>query len=69
MKGVLPDDGGDAEEVLALFARKGVNEAVLAAQLQREGTEAFNKSWSDLMACIATKSAILETPAIGGARP
>jgi hypothetical protein len=28
--------------------------------LQREGAEAFNKSWHDLMACIASKSELLK---------
>jgi len=58
--GVLPDDGGDAEEVLAEFARTGVDDTALAAQLQREGTESFDKSWNDLMDCIASKSTMLE---------
>ena len=48
LKGVLPVDGGDAEEVLAEFARLGVDDAALAAQLQREGAESFDKSWQDL---------------------
>jgi transaldolase len=37
VKSALPDDGGDAEEVLAKFARVGVNDSALAAELQREG--------------------------------
>ena len=61
LKGVLPVDGGDAEEVLAEFTRIGVDDAALAAQLQREGTESFDKAWQDLMARIASKSASLET--------
>jgi len=60
VKGVLPREGGDAEEVLAEFQRAGVNEAALAAELQREGTEAFDKSWNHLMECIATKVALLK---------
>ena len=39
----------------------GVDDAALAAQLQREGTEAFDKSWQDLMDRIASKSAKLKT--------
>jgi transaldolase len=69
LNGVLPADGGDAEEVLAAFAQKGVDDAVVAGQLQREGIEAFDRSWRDLMSCIAAKSAILETSAIAGSRP
>jgi transaldolase len=56
VKGVLPPDGGDAETVLAEFALAGVDDAALAATLQREGAESFAKSWRDLMGRIASKS-------------
>ena len=56
VKGALPDDGGDAEQVLAEFSKAGVDIAELAERLQREGAEAFNKSWNDLMSCLRTKS-------------
>jgi transaldolase len=59
VKGALPTDGGDAEDVLAQFTREGVNEETLAADLQREGTQAFDKSWNDLLACLASKSALV----------
>jgi transaldolase len=52
---VLPVDEGYAEAVLAEFAREGIDDEALAADLQREGTAAFSKSWSDLMYCIASK--------------
>jgi transaldolase len=55
LRGELPADGGDAEATLAEFARAGVDQAELAERLLREGTQAFDKSWSDLMACIASK--------------
>ena len=54
---VLPVDEGYAEAVLAEFTREGVNDEALAADLQREGTAAFAKSWNDLMYRIAEKSA------------
>jgi len=60
VKGVLPRDGGDAEEILRQFQDAGVNHATLAAQLQREGAEAFGKSWNDLLKCIATKVTLLK---------
>ena len=60
LKGEMPLDGGDAEEVLAQFARLGIDDAALAAELQREGAEAFDKSWRDLLELIASKSATLE---------
>jgi transaldolase len=59
VKEVMPRNGGDAEDVLAEFSRAGVNDRELAAQLQREGAEAFDKSWSDLMECIAAKARLL----------
>jgi transaldolase len=58
VKGFLPVDEGYAEEVLAEFAREGVNDEVLATRLQREGVEAFASSWSDLMASIASRSSL-----------
>jgi transaldolase len=60
LKGEMPLDGGDAEEVLAQFARLGIDDAALAEELQREGAEAFDKSWQDLLGLIASKSAALE---------
>ena len=56
---MLPHDGGDAEEVLARFRQAGVDLDALAEQLQREGAAAFVKSWEDLLACVAEKSATL----------
>jgi len=53
---VLPVDGGDAEEILAGFAKVGVDDAALAAQLQREGAQSFAESWNELMDSIASKS-------------
>jgi transaldolase len=61
LKGALPVDGGDAEEMLAEFTRIGVDAAALAGQLQREGVQSFDKSWRDLMDRIASKSGTLET--------
>jgi transaldolase len=61
LPGVMPLDGGDAENVLAEFAHQGVDQNQLAAQLQREGAEAFTKSWRDLLDVIASKSATLTT--------
>ena len=37
------------------FARAGIDEVQLAAQLQHEGTQAFAKSWQDLLKCLAAK--------------
>jgi len=56
---ILPADGGDCEAVLAQFAKAGINNDALAARLQDDGAESFVKSWKDLMAVIASKSAAL----------
>jgi transaldolase len=56
---ILPADGGDCEEVLAQFAKAGIDVNELAAQLQDEGAKSFVKSWNDLMDVIASKSAAL----------
>ncbi|TMA34878.1 MAG: transaldolase [Deltaproteobacteria bacterium] len=56
---LLPADGGDSEQVLAEFARDGVDIDALAARLQQEGAASFAKSWDQLMAVIEAKSAAL----------
>jgi transaldolase len=56
---ILPSDGGDCEEVLAEFAKVGVDIDALATRLQDEGAASFVKSWNELMAVIASKSAAL----------
>jgi transaldolase len=56
---VLPANGGDCEEILAEFARAGIDPGALAIQLQDEGAKAFVKSWNELMAVIAGKTATL----------
>lgn len=57
---LLPEDGGDCEEVLAQFAKAGIDIDALAARLQEEGAKSFSKSWNDLMAVISSKSASLD---------
>src|SRR5664279_1349348 len=57
----MPRDGGDCEQVLADFAKAGVDIDALAAQLQSDGAKSFVESWSDLMSVIASKSATLQT--------
>ena len=55
----LPADGGEAEAQLAAFAQAGVDVGALAAQLQREGAEAFVGSWRSLLATLESKHAAL----------
>ena len=57
---ILPADGGDCEEVLARFAKAGIDVDALAAQLQDEGAKSFVNSWNELMGVISTKSAALK---------
>jgi transaldolase len=56
---ILPADGGDCEEVLAQFAKAGIDIDALGAQLQDEGAKSFVSSWHELMEVIASKSAAL----------
>ena len=56
VKGVMAEDGGDAESVLARFAKAGIDTDALARELQRDGAQAFVKSWQELMTRIAEKS-------------
>lgn len=59
VKGALPTDDGDAEALLVEFAQAGVDNVALAADLQREGTAAFARSWRDLLDRIAAKTDVL----------
>jgi transaldolase len=56
----LSPGGGRSEAVLAEHTRAGVDLGRLAAKLQADGAAAFVKSWNDLLAVIAAKSAALE---------
>ncbi|MEO6024125.1 MAG: transaldolase, partial [Burkholderiales bacterium] len=55
----LPVDGGYANAVLEEFRREGVDDEALAARLQREGADAFAKSWHALLSRIREKSSQL----------
>ncbi|HXD05774.1 MAG TPA: transaldolase [Burkholderiaceae bacterium] len=52
----MPVDGGDAEAVIEQMRREGIDDAALAARLQREGAEAFSTSWGELLSRIKEKS-------------
>jgi transaldolase len=56
---VLAPDSGECERVLGAFGEAGIDIETLASQLQNEGAESFVKSWSDLMACIDSKTAMM----------
>jgi len=59
VKGVIPKDGGDAEDVLKRFEKAGIDVKALAEKLQVDGAESFVKSWTELMKRIADKSKAL----------
>ena len=59
VQSVMALDGGDAEQVLAAFAKAGIDVDAIAAKLQVEGAESFVKSWKELMKRIEQKSAAL----------
>jgi transaldolase len=52
----LPEDGGDAEEVLQAHRDVGIDTDALAVRLQKDGAAAFVKSWSDLLDTIRSES-------------
>ncbi|QRP63841.1 transaldolase [Rhodanobacter sp. FDAARGOS 1247] len=56
LHGVMDVDGGDADAVLARISAAGVDIDQLALTLQREGAEAFVKSWHHLLDGIAEKA-------------
>jgi transaldolase len=60
---MMSADGSDCEEVIGEFARAGIDDDALAAQLQEEGAKAFVKSWNDLMTVIDSKSNALKQAA------
>lgn len=59
LRGPMAEDGGDCEAVLARFAEAGIDVDALAVQLQRDGAQAFVKSWKALLGRISEKSAVL----------
>jgi transaldolase len=59
LHGAMAEDGGDAEAILARFAQAGVDVDALAIRLQREGAQAFVKSWQALMERIDARSGAL----------
>jgi len=62
---LLPPDGGDCEEVLAKFAKAGIDIYALAARFQIEGLASLVKSWNELIETIASKRLRLGEGQIG----
>lgn len=65
LRGTMAEDGGDCEQVIASFNEAGIDDAVLAEGLQRDGAAAFVRSWGQLLERLAAKGA---TVARAGAR-
>ena len=55
---LIPADGGNAELVLKEFADAGIDVTALAARLQEEGKQSFNKSWEELLKTIGEKRGV-----------
>jgi transaldolase len=55
----LPADGGDADEVFQAHRDQGIDTDALGLRLQKEGAEAFVKSWEELLGTIKSESARL----------
>jgi transaldolase len=60
IKHLMARDGSDADQMLERFAKAGIDHEALAAQLQKEGAEAFVKSWKELLGVITTKTEALK---------
>ena len=62
IKNVMSQDSSSAETLLAEFKKAGIGVDVLASQLQRDGADAFVKSWQQLLKRIAEKRARISAP-------
>jgi transaldolase len=56
IEGTLPDDGGDCETTISRIENAGIDTDALAGKLQKDGADAFVKSWNDLLQRIADKA-------------
>jgi len=52
----LPADGGDCEQVFQAHRDEGIDTDALALKLQKEGADAFVKSWNELLETIKSES-------------
>jgi transaldolase len=59
LHGVMANDGGDAEATLAQIGKAGVDVNALASKLQKDGAQAFVKSWQQLLQRIKDKASAL----------
>jgi transaldolase len=59
IRGMVAEDSGNAEALLARFSEAGIDIEALAAELQHDGAQAFVASWNQLMQRIGDKSKVL----------
>jgi transaldolase len=59
LHGVMAADGVDAEATLAQIVKAGVDVDALAGKLQKDGAQAFVKSWQQLLQRIKDKTTVL----------
>jgi transaldolase len=52
----LPADGGDCEQIFQAHRDHGIDTDALALKLQKDGADAFVKSWTDLLDTIKSES-------------
>jgi transaldolase len=52
----LPADGGDADEVFKAHQQQGIDTDALGLKLQKDGADAFVKSWDELLETIKSES-------------
>jgi transaldolase len=52
----LPADGGDCEAVFQAHREQGIDTDALALKLQKDGADAFSKSWNELLETIKSES-------------
>jgi transaldolase len=55
---LMPADGGSSEQLLKEFEAAGIDVDALAARLQAEGKESFNKSWEELLKSISSQRGV-----------
>ena len=60
VRATIPRDGSDCERVLADFRTAGIDLDKLASDLQSQGAEASNQSWSKLLEAIQSKGRALQ---------
>jgi transaldolase len=53
---MMPADGGDTDQVMLQLSQVGLDPTRLASDLQREGAEAFDESWRNMLVSIESKA-------------